>query len=220
MQIVDWLESNMQKLLFLFISCGLILSCSNNHKKTIKNISDENLKYFTDFKIIDSLCLELGNIEENWNSVIDACLETLDKRILFLDSSGGVFEDYPNNTCIVKTNSGKTFFVEDALNTVIYSTEPVHDDFDEYRYFDIFCHDFEKINYGGDVSSQIVDKPSEKEVLRIIEVKRRVLRNLLPPKKEIEYVFFVKKKENILLYDYLFECPSKFDAFPFLELWK
>jgi len=210
----------MRKVLSFFIFCGLMFSCSTKHKESLSNISHENLKYFTDFKIKDTLCLELGDIEENWDSVINACLETVDKKILFLDGSGGVAEDYPNNISIIKTNKGKTLFVEDTLNTVIYSASPVRDDFDEYRYFNIFCHDFKKINYGGNISSQIIDKPSENEVIRIINLKKRFFEKFFPTKKEIEYVFFEKKQDTLLLYDYLFECPPEFDDFSFLELWK
>lgn len=211
----------MRKCCFLLILSLLFLSCSCGHKVVLDNVSKEKFKQFQDFKLIDGFKLDLGNIEEDWNVVIDECLKTLDKEVLLINE-GYTSEVKPDYSEIITTDSGKSIFIKDSLHTVIYSMSPETvdvDGFDKFRYFDIFCKDFKKIDYKGDINGQVILKQTNNEVIRIIDVKRSFFGRIFSNMEEIEFVFFEKKQKNLVLYNYLFECPVNIDKNHLLKSW-
>lgn len=206
----------MKKLFHFLVFCLFFCSCSNSKKTNLNVHVNEKLNNFKDFEIIDYLELELGDINGDWETVIASCFNTLDKKILFIDDVYLVTENQ-DYTEVINTEGGKNIFVNDSLNTVIYSRKPVYD---EEQYFEIYCHDFNKINYGGEIRSTVLSKPTNNEIIRIVNIQKKVWNILIPEKKEIEYIYFEKKDSNVILYHYLFKCPPIFDDFSFLELWE
>jgi hypothetical protein len=199
-------------LLYCLAVCLVFFGCSNDKASRLDYTLNSRLGYFEGFNVLDSLDVELKDCEENWNSVIESYMGMMDKKVLFIGERCSL-EFLTENSANIKTVSGKVIYIDDLCNTVIYSSKPIYDEFDRYRYFEVICRDFKKIDYKGRITFQMLKNLSDHEVVRVIDIKKK-----FSVKNAVEYVFFEKKQDSVFLHDYLFECPKNFDADRFMKL--
>ena len=186
-------------IIFLFV-------CLNDSKDESIYVDFDKKNIFKDLILIDKVSINLGNIDENWTSVINAVFHAKNQKLILTDTG---YRVYKIGKITSRVYDDERVTIDKRSKTITYHGATNLEDKEDLYYvcFDILPPYLKMKNVSGHTDFTTTRTPSDSKIVKVMDKE-----NWYGLKRQMDYVFYKRINDDVWFYYYVFKCPLDVDT--------